>query len=285
MLGYVALTRLVNSATLRSGFAGVLLPGFVAVVSSFTYVLFRSDLMKWIRSIMSNPDLAAGTVANLVGLGAAVWWVAIILRNFQLTSFANAWVSAILSAGIERGTISIDVGDVLAFSVTIAASVYASRLIRFVLQQDVLSRMRLPRGVPGAVNMLLHYVILLEPALETAPGHPGGEAAAMVIAAVVVLAQFALAVNRPPELAAEDHDGVLEKSTLLEVGNERRCRLGDRRDARIAWGSLLCGTRRHDASRGGRVRVPPRNLRPGRRVHERFCVARGGIFGPRRGGT
>ncbi len=161
MLGYVALTRLVNSATLRSGFSGVLLPGFVAVVSSFTYVLFRSDLMKWIRSIKSNPDLAAGTVAKLVGLGAGVWWVVIILRNFQLTSFATAWIGAVLSAGIERGTISIDVGDVLAFGITIVAAVYASRLIRFILTEDVLSRMRLPRGVPGAVNMLLHYVILL----------------------------------------------------------------------------------------------------------------------------
>ena len=97
----------------------------------------------------------------MLGVGAAFWWVVIILRNFQLLDFATSWVDIILSAGIQRGTISIDIGDVLAFGITVVATVYASRIIRFILQEDVLSRMRLPRGVPGAVNMLVHYVILL----------------------------------------------------------------------------------------------------------------------------
>ncbi len=161
VLGYVALTRLLNGATLAAVLAGVLLPGAVAVISAFAYVVFRTDLTSWVRSIHTNPDFVAGRLAKLLGVGAALWWVVIILRNFQLLDLATAWVGIILSAGIERGTISIDVGDVLAFGFTIVAAVYASRLIRFVLQEDVLSRMRLPRGVPGAVNMLVHYAILL----------------------------------------------------------------------------------------------------------------------------
>src|SRR5690348_8933262 len=52
-------------------------------------------------------------------------------------------------------------------------------------------------------------------AFDAAAGHPHGEAAGVVIAAVV-----ALAVGGAAELAAPDDQGVLEHVALLEVGEE-----------------------------------------------------------------
>src|SRR5262249_6943917 len=58
------------------------------------------------------------------------------------------------------------------------------------------------------------------PALRAAAGHPHGEAARVVIAAVVRLRQAPLAVNRPPELAPPDDERRIEHAALLEVLDE-----------------------------------------------------------------
>ena len=44
----------------------------------------------------------------------------------------------------------------------------------------------------------------------------------MMIAAVVVVRQPALAVNRAAELAAPDHQRVVEHAALLQIGDQRR---------------------------------------------------------------
>ncbi len=57
---------------------------------------------------------------------------------------------------------------------------------------------------------------------HAAAGHPDGEAAGMVIAAVVVCRHFALAIIGAAEFAAPDHERLVEQPALFEVGNERR---------------------------------------------------------------
>jgi small-conductance mechanosensitive channel len=49
---------------------------------------------------------------------------------------------------------------VAAFGLTVASAFLVSRLLRFVLEEDVYPRVGLGRGVPYAISSLLHYVIL-----------------------------------------------------------------------------------------------------------------------------
>ena len=51
-------------------------------------------------------------------------------------------------------------GDLLAFAVTVTAAVVLSRVVRFVLMEDVFTRVRTGRGIPYAVSSTAHYVIL-----------------------------------------------------------------------------------------------------------------------------
>jgi small-conductance mechanosensitive channel len=49
----------------------------------------------------------------------------------------------------------------MAFAVTVWAAFAISRLIRFILEEDVYPRLTLPRGVPNAFSTGIHYVLLL----------------------------------------------------------------------------------------------------------------------------
>ena len=89
------------------------------------------------------------------------------------------------------------------------------------------------------------------PRLDAAAGQPDGEAARMMVAAVVVGGQLALAVDGPAELAAPDDQRVVEQAALLQVRDQRRA---------TAWsvsrhwpGDLLGQVRCAGPSRDGRA--------------------------------
>src|SRR5262249_50545058 len=62
--------------------------------------------------------------------------------------------------------------------------------------------------------------------LDSPAGQPHGEAAAMVVPAVVV-AVAALAVDCPAELAAPYHQGVFKEAAALQVNDQRGLGLVD----------------------------------------------------------
>src|SRR5262249_45812211 len=66
----------------------------------------------------------------------------------------------VLAAKLERGAISLSVGDVLAFGLTVLGAYLLSACLRFVLDEDVYPRTRITAGQSYAVSSLLHYAIL-----------------------------------------------------------------------------------------------------------------------------
>ena len=85
--------------------------------------------------------------------------------------------------------------------------------------------------VDGVLDDVVAEVVGLavdDAGLDAAAGHPHGEAAAVVVAAVVVAGQRALAVDRPAELAAPDDQRVVEQAALLQVVDRARRRAGRR---------------------------------------------------------
>src|SRR4029077_9173012 len=64
-------------------------------------------------------------------------------------------------------------------------------------------------------------------ALDAASGRPHRKAARMVIAPVIGLCKRTLAVDRPAEFTAPDHQRVVEQSALFEVLDQPRRRLID----------------------------------------------------------
>src|SRR4051794_28213960 len=61
-----------------------------------------------------------------------------------------------------------------------------------------------------------------EAGLDAGAGQPDGEAAGMVIAAIIVGGERPLTVNRAAEFTAPDDERVVQKAALLEIGDERR---------------------------------------------------------------
>ena len=80
------------------------------------------------------------------------------LTDLGLLNPALSAVNAVLSAKLERGSISISLGDVLAFVLAVWVSYLISNFIRFVLREDVYPRTRIAPGISFAISSLLNYI-------------------------------------------------------------------------------------------------------------------------------
>jgi len=88
-------------------------------------------------------------------------WVYGALQSVGLDGEIGQAVGTVLGAKLEVGTVSLSPGNLVAFAVTLWISFVLSRFLRFVLDEDVLPRLTLPRGVPAAISTGTRYVILV----------------------------------------------------------------------------------------------------------------------------
>jgi small-conductance mechanosensitive channel len=59
------------------------------------------------------------------------------------------------------GELNVSLGNILAFILTLWISILLARFIRFMLGEEVLPRMILPRGVPAAISFTAYYLIIV----------------------------------------------------------------------------------------------------------------------------
>jgi small-conductance mechanosensitive channel len=69
-------------------------------------------------------------------------------------------VSAFLSNEWKIGSIVITLGSLLAFFFTFWIALTISKFIRFILQDEIFTHFELPRGVPGAISMLVRLTLI-----------------------------------------------------------------------------------------------------------------------------
>jgi small-conductance mechanosensitive channel len=66
-----------------------------------------------------------------------------------------------IDSKITIGDFSVAPADILIFAVVVWLTFHISKLLRFVLEADVMPHLDLPRGVPAAISRLSHYAIVV----------------------------------------------------------------------------------------------------------------------------
>jgi small-conductance mechanosensitive channel len=87
-------------------------------------------------------------------------WLWIALDDFGARDESIEFLEYVMTAEVSVGDLSVSPGGIVTFFLVFFVALGFSRLLRFTLDQDVLPRMELPRGVPYAITAMLHYSIL-----------------------------------------------------------------------------------------------------------------------------
>jgi len=97
----------------------------------------------------------------LLLLGLLVVWADSALSAFAIRDFVVDALSVALTTPLTLGSMSVSLGDLLGFAITVLSAVVISRVIRVLLGEDILPRLTLGRGVANAISTSVHYLVLL----------------------------------------------------------------------------------------------------------------------------
>lgn len=160
IFGAMSLSSLLLRGTVNSIVAGVVLMVAIVLVEGIVTQLLRqhqSSLMHVLRTRITSTERIFRFAVRLWG----GWiWLDYTLGTFAIKEPVVAATSQWLTTPWTLGSISVAPGQILGFVAVIVVSLVLSRLIRLFLEEDVLSRVTLPRGVAGAISVTTRYLLV-----------------------------------------------------------------------------------------------------------------------------
>jgi potassium-dependent mechanosensitive channel len=160
VFGYVRLARLAIPGVLIGGALALELYASVQVAMGVITYVFRVWPLRLLHMIQHHRDLLERRIYLLFLWLVSIGWLFRYLDYLGL--FDPAWSvgTEFLNTRLERGSISITVGDIIAFFLTLLGAYLLSAFIRFVLEEDVYPRTRIVTGQSYALSSILNYAIL-----------------------------------------------------------------------------------------------------------------------------
>jgi potassium efflux system protein len=158
-VGNVDLARLLGSGILSSGYlALVLIAGRRLAEGLFIFAL-RVPPLAQLRMVQNHGARFEQRATSLLRTITALGWAVGTLDYFGALTPAIAGGRRILAAGLTLGALSLSLGDILAFVLTVYIAYHLSSAVQFVLAEDVFPRLSLRPGLPYALASLTKYVI------------------------------------------------------------------------------------------------------------------------------
>jgi len=161
LLGNLSLADVLVDGTLYGAYVALLLQGSALVLEGLWWVMLQTRPLALLTGVQRHTPLLRRRGSTFIRCGLAFVWLWLALGFFQVREPVWSGVVAVLTAAWPLGEIELSLSDLVAFGFTVWLALWLSRFVRFVLDEDVLPRAELPRGVPYAVSSFTHYVILL----------------------------------------------------------------------------------------------------------------------------
>ncbi|NPA30107.1 MAG: mechanosensitive ion channel [Epsilonproteobacteria bacterium] len=113
-----------------------------------------------------NPTLEAHArqiqsyLTFTVNLFLMGYWFYLVLRQFDALYYLSRWWQSFTALSWQVGKVTLSVGALVDFALVLAITAFITRLVTVLLDLEVFSRYRFPRGVPAAIRMMVRYLII-----------------------------------------------------------------------------------------------------------------------------
>ena len=160
IVGNVSLARLVGSGILSSRYLAMVLVAGRRLAEGLVTFALRVRPLTRLRMVEHHGAWLERRAQRLLHTVSVVVWVVGTLDYFGALVPAVDLARRALDANLTIGALSLSLGDVLAFVLTVYLASVVSSLIQFVLAEDVFPRMNLRPGLPYALSNLTKYTIV-----------------------------------------------------------------------------------------------------------------------------
>jgi small-conductance mechanosensitive channel len=161
LVGNVSLAEMLTGAILDAGYVGLVLYAGVTVITSVIRLLLARRALSRFSIVTQHAGPLLDSLTRLLRLGAVVGWVVVVLNEFRVYRPIRDALADALTHEFSFGKLSLTLGGVLLFGFSVWLAFWVAKTVRYVLQDEVLPKMSLPRGVANSVSSLTYYAVVI----------------------------------------------------------------------------------------------------------------------------
>jgi small-conductance mechanosensitive channel len=161
VFGNVSLAEMLTAGLIDSGYVGLVLFAGVTVLSSVSSLLLARRSVSRFRIVTQHAGPLLRGFTKLLRLAAFAGWVVITLNEFRIYRPIADALRTVLSHPLNLGQVSLTLGGVLLFGFSVYLAFWVAKTVRLILQDDLLPKMSLPRGVGNSISSLSYYALLM----------------------------------------------------------------------------------------------------------------------------
>jgi small-conductance mechanosensitive channel len=161
LIGNVSLAEMLIGAILESGYVGLVLYAGVTVLASVIRLLLARKALARFRIVTQHVGPLMRTFTKLLKFAAFAAWIVVVLNEFRVFRPIRDAVMGVLTHELRFGKISLTLGGVLLFLFSVWLAFWAAKTVRLILQDEILPKMSLPRGVGNSISSLTYYAMVM----------------------------------------------------------------------------------------------------------------------------
>jgi len=117
--------------------------------------LNKSNIVRNYRPLIRRRFKTAFTIL------AIFWGIYLVLGLFNIQTAVVDWAITFVTSSFEVGELSVSLVDILAFFLTIQLSIWISKFIRFIIEEEVYQRTKTgDKGVSGTISLMVRYTVI-----------------------------------------------------------------------------------------------------------------------------
>jgi len=160
LVGAARLAKFLNGSIIAPVYISLGLTALTFVLDDFFRLLLNSRIFTGSRAVNLHRTLLLQRLGRITRWLAVAFWIWLTLRYLDILPAAANAAGSLLTASVNLGTYELSVGNALLFLLAVWIALQTARFVGFVLDNDVLPRMRLARGLPGTISTTTKYLII-----------------------------------------------------------------------------------------------------------------------------
>jgi len=160
-LGYIELADFVGGGALMLIYLSIGVMALRVAASGAVWLALVKSPLARLRAIEGNYTKLGDAITRAIGYATVALWSVLLLQRFEVFNPVVGAIDTVLDARLQAGELNVSVGRVFGFVAVVFGAWVTSRVVVFMLEEDVYPRMQLARGIPYALSVLVRYSLLL----------------------------------------------------------------------------------------------------------------------------
>lgn len=158
--GYTILAEITLGVPIVNVLGGILVFTTAIILNGLIDVVMESPQFRKLNFVRYYGDYIRKRAVGLINFTAITYWLYTMMDNINIAEPTINKITSVFTNEIKINSASFTLWDITIFFLVIWLSIILSKMIRILLEEDILNKVGLAKGVPHTIAMMVRYSMI-----------------------------------------------------------------------------------------------------------------------------